>query len=160
MRRIKLRLLPLVFALAVPGAATAAARNPMTVVPAAGSEKRAYQLQDVAKISFADGSMLVHSLSGSVDAVPLEEIEKIVFDAELDAIGESAANFGALTVSLSGRVVTARMSDGAMVSVTVSDTAGRVVFSGQQAGCCSVDLGRFPQGVYIVKANDKVIKVK
>lgn len=160
MQTVRKSLMMLAFCALSGGVFAAVGQKPVTVIPLPGAEKKAYQLADVDKITFAGDRMQVHIASGEIDELPLAEIEKIVFDAELEAVNDMSADVGALRLTVADRVVSARVDDGGVIVLTLFDASGRALCRQAGKGSCSIDLKPYPAGVYILKANDKSIKVR
>lgn len=135
------------------------AEDCLTVIPSDGSERVQYKVDDISRITFDDGQMTIAHADGT-DTLPLDRIDSMRFDIELEPDAIDRVLDDGLTVSASGGKVFISAADGRRISAAVYDMQGRLLESLAADGSCTVDMTGKAPGVYIVKANNKTIKYR
>lgn len=141
------------------GAAYAAAQDALTVLPADGSERVQYNLDDISSITFA-GDMMTVTHAGGESSHAIDDIASIRFDIELGQDAIEQVLDGGLAIRAEHGVIYVTAADGRHIAVEVYDTAGRRVLATGAPATVTVAMNQMAPGVYIIKANDKVIKYK
>lgn len=117
-----------------------------------------FSFAKVQQVSFVNGQMMVQ-MEDATEAVPLADIEEITFDEVVMSGTDLVADLSdGLTLTVADGTATVTIADNAPLSVFVCAVNGRVVYSAETKGTTSIDLRREPAGVYIIKANNKLIK--
>ena len=134
--------------------------NPLSVIPGGGDAPRQYHIHLVDKITFEGGNMVV-AHAGGTDMLPVAEIEEICFDREYNATDDVTDVLApGLDIAIRDHVITATAAPGTPVAVAVYDMSGMIRAAVTAVTEASVDLNPLPAGIYIVKVNDKTIKLK
>ena len=85
-----------------------------------------------------------------------DDVEKVTFNADTGSIDDLEADLGGLTIENHQGHVTLT-ADGP-ISYAAWTIAGHSVFSGSARNSVELNFTELPSGIYILKANDKVIK--
>lgn len=110
------------------------------------------------QVTFVNGQMMVQ-LEDGTEAVPLADIEQITFDEVAQSGTDLVSDLSdGLTLTVADGVATVSIADNAPLSVLVCAVNGRIVYSAETTGTSTIDLRREPTGIYIIKANNKLIK--
>ncbi len=142
------------------GMCGAAEPNPLSVSPAGDGATHQWHIHAVDKITFEGADMVVTHADGT-DTLPVAAIGEMRFDREYDATADIAdALADGLDIAIAARVLTATAAPDVPVTITVYDTTGMMRATAASVGAASVDFNAMPAGIYIVKVNDKTLKLK
>lgn len=142
----------------VAGVALSGSAENKLVVNGADGSKKEHGLADISKIKFAGDSMVVTTSAGEA-AYQLSSIAKLTFDLVTTADAEIQASLNDVNVTVAGGVLTVTSTDNAPVDMRVYNIQGVAVATVKGEGSALVDLNSLAKGVYIVKANNKTIKI-
>lgn len=134
---------------------SASAEEKGLVITAKSGDLTKLKVTDVQNITFDGNTMNVHMTSGDRTFI-VDDIEEMHFDLTT-SIDDINADLGDLKVTIAAGVMT--VTADAPVAIKVYGLNGIVVASASGNGSASVDLNTLAKGVYVVKANNKVIKV-
>ncbi|MDE7153741.1 MAG: T9SS type A sorting domain-containing protein [Muribaculaceae bacterium] len=110
------------------------------------------------QITFADGNMVV-TTGDDTQSFSLDEIKEITFDLSMSAADNIEAELTQdLAISLTDGILTVTSESDSAVDIAVYNINGSHVASAHAVGTASIDLNGLAKGVYIIKANQKVIK--
>ncbi len=118
------------------------------------------KMETVEKITLGDHTLTLVGADGSEESKPLAQIDKILFGKNATGISATKADKdGDVTVRATGYAFTAEgLRDGVTLAVYASD--GKVVAkSVAKDGKATVNAERLTNGVYIVKAANKSLKI-
>ncbi len=154
-KQSKTILLAAIMAMAVPPGLRA---DKGIVILRSDGEKTGYSFDKLQQITFANGQMMCQ-LQDATEAVSLVDIEEITF-GEVGITGTEIVKdlSDGLSLTVADGIVTVSIADNAPLSVIACDINGRVLFSTETDGSTRIDLRREPAGIYIIKANNKLIK--
>lgn len=118
-------------------------------------------LEGLKKITFDDDNNMIITHAEGNQTMPVDNIGCIRFDMELSSKEEIAATLAdVISVKHSGGVLSLSYKDDKALAVEVYNLKGGKVCAVEAAGTVKIDFNKYPEGVYIVKANDKIIKIK
>lgn len=129
------------------------------VVVSTTDAQQAIDLSKLSKITFDADNMSVETTDGVTNFL-LDEISQIRFDLDISAVTDLLADLGEINIAVNGGVVTASASDGAQLNVALYNIKGAVLNHFTASGEAQIDLNQLPTGVYILKVNNKVIKIQ
>lgn len=118
------------------------------------------KMETVEKITLADHTLTLVATDGSEESKPIAQVDKILFGKNATGISTAkAAEDGDVIVRSTGYSFTAEgLRDGVTLTVYASD--GKVVArSVAKDGKATVNASRLANGVYIVKAGNKSLKI-
>lgn len=131
--------------------------NKMVITKLDGSPEHTALIDPGTKITFSGENMAVTLPDASVIDIPLASVEKIRFDLSSGVDDISTTDLGDVTINVNHKVVTIS-ANGNKVRYAAFSMAGTLVAAGATDTYVSVDFAGLQPGVYIIKANDKVIK--
>jgi len=128
------------------------------VISSASAAADNIDLSGVAKITFEGDQMVIATADGNV-ARDFYAIQSITFDLTVNGIDGVKASVDDMVVTVSAGVLSVNASDGTSLDVKVYDLQGHAVASASGRGSVDTDLNALAAGVYIVKVNNKIIKL-
>jgi hypothetical protein len=141
-------------------AINALADDTITITKQEGGADSVFSLSTVNRISFSGDSVVVATATGDTK-IAIADVDKIKFDIEVTAVDDITAGLGDdLTIIVANSQVTINRADGGEISTTVYNLQGQPVTAQVAQASVTIDLTSLNAGVYIIKANNKVIKVK
>ena len=152
-----IKLLSLAIATVAGGLCPLRADTGITVV-SKDQSVQGFTFDDVKQISFSNGSMVVE-LAEKSESIALTDISFICFDREVSAQESIIADLSdGLELTVADGIATITMAGNAPLHVLVCTIDGKIITSVATTGSTSVDLRDQPNGAYIIKANNKLIK--
>ena len=122
-----------------------------------GQEATTVAMSPDTKITF-DGDKMIVTLAGDQTIeVPIANIAKINFDAESSVDDITAIDLDDVTFNVNGPVVTIIANNGPLKYAAFS-MAGQLVAAGADGTQAVIDFSKCQPGVYVIKANNKVLK--
>lgn len=134
----------------------------LSIIPADNPDEPVHiALEGLQKITFdADNNMIITHSDGN-RTVAIDGIGSIRFDMEISSKDEIDTDIADdITMKLSGGILSLTYKSDKVLSVEIFDIKGRKMFAVEATGTVNIDFNKYPAGVYIVKANDKIIKIK
>jgi hypothetical protein len=132
----------------------------MTISYVNGAEADAFAIDGVSRITFVGDSMVVQTADGE-HAVAIADVDKIKFDIVVSSVDAIKADLGEdVVIEAGGGIVNITQVDGEMLNVAVYNMQGQLVKTIAAPQQVSLDLTGYNPGVYIIKANNKVIKFR
>lgn len=117
------------------------------------NEKTAYAVNDLQKITFDNGSVVITANDGTTASFSISGISQMYFNTEaadgINAIDQAAIRFDGQAISFTGRAD----------RVTVCQPNGTLVATGTDLQGSSLSLADLPTGIYIVNIDGKGFKV-
>lgn len=140
------------------GATLSAVADDKLVVNGTDGSKTEHAISEIARIKFDGSRMLVTTTTGDKE-YQIDAIARLTFDLVSTANAEIKASLDDLTVEISGGILTVTSAKGAPVDIRLFNLQGHAVAAVKSDAAASFDLNTLTKGVYIVKANNKVIKL-
>lgn len=134
--------------------------KPFTIViDRVGAEPLRIEIKTSTEITFAEGNAVITSANEAPQTIPLEELANISFDGDMSSVEETLMTFdsGITIKSGHGIVTITSAGEGAFVYKAFS-IEGRMAYAGQSVTDVTLDFTTLPAGVYVIVANDKVLK--
>lgn len=120
----------------------------------------AIPVSSISRITFDDHTMNVATADGGSQAFDVNALSNITFDlSATGGVEKVTANLDDLTVEACGGRLTFTAPSGAAIDVKVYTTAGALSMAAAAEGTLTVDLTTLAKGVYLVRANNKTLKV-
>lgn len=118
-------------------------------------------VSSISRITFDDHTMKVATADGGSQAFDVNALSNITFDlSATGGVEKVAANLDEdLTVEAFNGILTFTAPSGAAIDVKVYTTAGTLTTAASGQGTLAVDLTTLAKGVYLVRANNKTLKV-
>lgn len=141
--------------------ATANAMTKVNVVQPHTSDE--YVMHDSGKMYFSDDCLVLDALGdGNVQKVPIAEIDKLTFSlVEVSSTGEEClVSPYAQTVDISSsrdNLILHTQSEGTFV-YSIFSANGRLLATGDASNGSSLDISKYPNGVYFLKVENTYIK--
>lgn len=132
------------------------AKDELTISATGGG--RTLPISEVSSITFDGDRMTVSTAGGNFDFA-LADVEDITFDVELQGIDDMTQDLEQMQVAIEGGILTATAPADEPVNVAVYTISGAAVAHVAAKGSASVDLNPLASGVYIIRANNKTIKI-
>lgn len=156
---MKCKLLQIAFAAAAvaAGAVDGLAEQKVVITALDGNVSK-INIADISRITFDGAEMTVATANGN-SVFNVADVDNIAFDLSTSAAEEISTRLDDIDIKVSGGVLTVAGPQGKLLKVSVYDLKGVAV--GQSVGTetVSVDFNTMPAGIYIVRANDKTIKI-
>ncbi len=114
------------------------------------------QLQKISEITFSEAGMTIVSTDGK-QTVPIADIVELSFDVSQTGASNATADLGDVKVTLINGRLTATAQG--QIGLTVYDIQGQSVATATGDSEVSFDFQLLTKGIYIVKVNNKIIKV-
>ena len=103
--------------------------KPFTIViDRVGAEPLRIEIKTSTEITFSEGNAVITTANEAPQTIPLEDLANMSFDGDMSAVG------------------------------TAFSIEGRMAYAGQSASEVTLDFTTLPAGVYVIVANDKVLK--
>lgn len=118
----------------------------------------AFALQDIGKLTF-DGDKVTVSVTSGDRTYSLGDIAQITFDFEVTSLDDAEATLDDIALTVSGGILCVGSPAGGPVSVAVYSLSGFPVGAAEGIGSVAIDLNTLASGVYVVRANNKTIKL-
>lgn len=115
-------------------------------------------LSEIKQINFNSGNQMSIVTNSDTKLFDLAKIGKITFDFETSANKRIEASIDDLSIVLVGGIMTVSSAAGKPVAVDIYNLQGILVDSGRGIARVNIDFNTLTNGIYIVKANDKIIK--
>ena len=131
----------------------------LTVLLTDGYMSKQYNIDDISDIIFMRDLMIVNHAQGTMTFF-IDDIDALRFDIELGAAAAEQVLAPGVTVSASDGIVTITAEEGTPLAVSVFDIGGRMLQNFHATTTTSIDMTALTPGIYIIKANNKVIKYK
>jgi len=112
-----------------------------------------FAYDDLHRITFADGNVVVATHSGDVSTFPIADISRMSFEAPATGIQTARQNSG---IAFDGQNLSL---DGTAGRVEVFTPSGAVALRANAADGQSINLSQLPRGIYVVKAGGKATKI-
>ena len=132
----------------------------LSIINSDGSLQQ-FALDNVGLLTFDDEQ---ENLIIGETKIPIDNIKSMRFDLEVTAPGpeESAVEevIDDVEFRMEGNVATLSSTAGEELNVNVYDMKGIRLFSATRKEPVSIDFSGYGKGVYIIKANNKVIKLQ
>lgn len=110
-------------------------------------------------ITFSAGNVVITDDQTGTQTFQLENIANIHFDGEISSVDETELTFDSgVTIKAKNGIVTIEPSENTPFAYAAYSTEGRMAYQGQSATAVSLDFTTLPTGVYVIVANDKVLK--
>lgn len=120
----------------------------------------AIPVSSISRITFDDHTMNVATADGGSQAFDVNALSNITFDlSATGGVEKVTANLDDLTVEALNGLLTFTAISGGSIDVKVYTTAGALTMAAAGEGSVSVDLTTLAKGVYLVRANNKTLKV-
>lgn len=121
----------------------------------------AIPVSSISRITFDDHTMNVATADGGSQAFDVNALSDITFDlSATGGVEKVTANLDDdLTVEALNGLLTFTATSGGSIDVKVYTTAGALTTAAAGEGSVSVDLTTLAKGVYLVRANNKTLKV-
>lgn len=118
------------------------------------------KMETVEKITLADHTLTLVGTDGSEESKPLAQVDKILFGKTATGVSSATvARDADVVVRATGYTFTAEgLRDGVTLAVYTQDGA-LVAQSVAKGGKATIDASRLANGVYVVKAANKSLKV-
>lgn len=127
-------------------------------------EVKQFEIDKIDRITFDEdnGLLLVDDAPVAIDDIQSIrfDLEVIVPDPDEDDTSGIETTLGELKFTLFGSMATITPAPGDNLDVNVFDLSGIRVYSAKSAGQQTIDFSNFSHGTYIIKANNKVIKIQ
>lgn len=120
-----------------------------------------FDLSKVGKMTFDGSHFMIHMADGSRETMAIKDIDKLKFDLEISSIGEERIEAVAgtdINITMENNVMSITELNNKPLSVMVFNANGMQVLATKGLGTLQVDFNRMTPGIYIIKANDKLIK--
>ena len=114
------------------------------------------QLQKISEITFSEAGMTIVSADGK-QTVPIADIVEMTFDISQTGASNASADLGDVKLALIDGRLTATAQG--QIGLTVYDVKGQLVATATGDSEVSFDFQPLAKGIYIVKVNNKIIKV-
>lgn len=114
-------------------------------------------VNDIQQITF-DGTTMTVTETDGVHTVDVKDVKALTFDYDFSSVDNVEQALDDVAIKSNGSVVTISSLSGKPVTVQVYNLQGVEVVSHHGADVVTVDFGAYAPGVYIIKAQDKVIK--
>ena len=132
--------------------------KPFTIViDRVGAEPLRIEIKKSTEITFSEGNAVITSANEAPQTIPLEDLANLSFDGDMSVEDTRMTFDSGITIKSSHGVVTITPGEGAFVYKAFS-IEGRMAYAGQSASEVTLDFTTLPAGVYIIVANDKVLK--
>lgn len=118
-------------------------------------------LLKIGKMTFGGGQLMIHMADGSKHAMDMKDIDRLTFDAEISTNGEKRieAEVGEeIQILVENNMMTVTERNNKEISVMVFGSNGMQLLVAKGLGEVQVDFSRMTPGIYIIKANDRIIK--
>jgi hypothetical protein len=130
----------------------------LVVQSANGGASQKFNVADITQISFSGNDMVVEQSSGST-TIAVTDIEQITFDLQTSAVKTVEAELSEdVTFAASNGVVTITNPTGNALNIAVYNLKGMPVYQRTGVSSDTIDFNAMSAGIYIIKANNKVIK--
>lgn len=130
----------------------------LVVQSANGGASQKFNVADITQISFSGNDMVVEQSSGSA-TIAVTDIEQITFDLQTSAVETVEAELSEdVTFAASNGVVTITNPTGNALNIAVYNLKGMPVYQRTGVSSDTIDFNAMSAGIYIIKANNKVIK--
>lgn len=131
-----------------------------TVIPDGQGENQGFKYSEVEKITFGDGKMNVIQPGGAT-SFDLTDISSIRFDLEISSREEIKNTLGK-DITITGRDGVYHITSGndPKIAISVYNLEGHTVATATGYGECDLNLRDKPAGIYIIKINDKIVKLR
>lgn len=128
------------------------------VVTGNGGTATSVEISKISEITFDGNTMLVVTPDGRL-SFHTDDISQISFDLSLSGTDKITSSLSEnLNISTDNGIVTVSAADGMAVTLDIFDIKGACRMSLRANGTVTADTSTLPKGVYIIKANDKVVK--
>lgn len=133
--------------------------KPFTIViDRVGAEPLRIEIKTSTEITFSEGNAVITTANEAPQTIPLEDLANMSFDGDMSSVEETLMTFDSgITIKSSHGVVSITPGEGAFVYKAFS-VEGRMAYAGESATEVALDFTTLPAGVYIIVANDKVLK--
>lgn len=156
MRKGKAWMIFSALALALP---VVAAEPEIVIVSTNGANTKKIELTPTTRITFntAEGKMiLLPSADVAPMEFPVEGIEKITFDLTTNSVEDIDADLNGISIENRHGLVT--ITAPGEFAYGAWNANGVAVAAGNANGTVTIDFSIMPRGIYIIKANDKILK--
>ena len=147
------KLLFIISLLAIAGTATAQ----HMVVETAGQENKVFSLESLKQITFDDTTVNIEQTDGTKSSASMGDIERIYF-GDFSSISDINALSGNLVEYISHDEIAINSEAGSTVAI-YNLTGMEMIIRRINAQGETISIAGLPQGIYIVKANEKTTKI-
>lgn len=110
-------------------------------------------------ISFSAGNAVITDDQTGTQTFLLEDIDNIHFDGEIASVNETELSFDSgVTIKAKNGIVTIEPSENIPFAYAAYSYEGRMAYQGQSATAVNLDFTALTAGVYVIVANEKVLK--
>lgn len=141
--------------------ANAADEQQKLVVMSKSGVATEFDISKIGKVTLDNNNLTIIMADGSKETLNIKDIDKLTFDAEISDSGVEMveARAGAdLHITVENNLMRFTERNDKDINVTVYSSNGAQVLKSKGVGTVQVDFNGMSSGVYIITANDKVIK--
>lgn len=123
-----------------------------------------YVMHDSGKMYFSEDCLVLDAMGdGNVQKVPIAEIDRLTFSiVEVSSIGEasleSSCSQTVVDVSSSRDNLVLHANRAGMFAYSIFSANGRLLATGEASNGSSLDISKYPNGVYFLKVENTYIK--
>jgi hypothetical protein len=131
----------------------------MQISYTAGGDNTVFDITDVSRITFDGDNMIVATTTSGDKSFAIADIDKIRFDLDVAHVDDISANLGdEISIDAAQGLLNISIANGGMLNVAVFNMQGQALKTINAEGFVSLDLNSYTPGIYIIKANNKIIK--
>lgn len=142
------------------GMSAAEKQDKLNVVTANGVPTE-FDLSKIGKLTFDGNHFMIHLADGTRETIAIKDIDKLIFDLEISSVGEErieAVTGTDINIIVENNVMTVTELNNKPLNVMVFNANGMRVAATKGIGSLQVDFNTMTPGMYIIKANDRIIK--
>lgn len=131
------------------------------IVTSKSGAAKEFDLTKIGKVTFNNNHLVMMMADGTKESLSIKDIHKMTFDLSISTNyiekveGEAGKD---LHVALENNIMTITERNGNEINVAVYSTNGALLLNTKGLGTLQVDFAGLNPGIYIIKANDKLIK--
>lgn len=136
------------------------AQSHMTFYDFDGQAKESWLLQDISKVTFEGGNIVVTHLTGT-DTAPIGQVMSIKFtDEQQDPTSVAKIDTDANQVRVATDNSSIRVLGATHGSVTIWSVTGQQIYSNRDWSGEEIDISHLEHGIYIININNTTLKFK